>query len=257
MESIRTVIVEDEEASLYMLKEELHPHQNINVIGEFRNGKEGLEGINELKPDLVFVDIEMPEMDGFQMLQRLECNPAVIFCTGHKKYALDAWDYHAADFIVKPIEQSRVKKALEKALDDIRNNKQNERLNKQRLFAGFIELQWSDHVGKKTRFFSPDEITHIQGDRDYLKIHLAPAIASELGLYEPTITIKKTIKEAIKDLSEHAFYQIHKSYLINLQKVLEWNKTKKEISLFQVENPLPIGRAFIKKFQQKWEEMHG
>jgi len=253
MKKIRTIIVEDEEASLYNLKEELHPNQSIEIIGEYRNGETGLAGINELKPDLVFVDIEMPVMNGFQMLQRLTCSPAIIFCTGHKKYALEAWDFDAADFVIKPIETKRVNKALEKALVDIEQNRLNQRLKAQKAFAGFIELSWVDHDGKKSRYFSPDEIDFIQSDRDYLNVHIVAELAKELGLFENQVTIKKTIKEAAKELEKHRFFQIHKSYLINLSKVLEWNKSAKTLRLQNVEDALPIGRAFLKQFQMKWE----
>lgn len=254
MKKIRTIIVEDEEASLFILKEELHPNQSIEIISEYRNGEEGLAGINKLKPDLVFVDIEMPMMNGFQMLQRITCHPAIIFCTGHKKYALEAWEYAAADFIVKPIQTDRINKALEKALDDVEHNRLNQRLEKQKAFAGFIELTWVDHDGKKKRYFSPDEIDYIQGDRDYLNVHITRQVATELGLFENRLTIKKTIKEAIGELQKHRFLQIHKSYLINLSKVSEWNKSAKTLRLQNVENPLPIGRFFIKQFQQKWDD---
>ena len=253
MEKIRTILVEDEDASLYLLKEELHPYQNIKIVAEFRNGQEGLEGINTQQPDLVFVDIEMPTMDGFQMLQKLTCSPVIIFCTGHKKYALEAWDFHAADFIIKPVESKRVKLALQKALDDIKNKKQDERLIQQKLFAGFIELSWQDPNGKKHRYFAADEILYLQGDRDYLKVYLAPQVAADLGLYENLITIKKTIKEANQLLEKHGFMQIHKSYLINMRKVLDWNRSNKELRLQSTDVQLPIGRSFAKLFQKKWE----
>ncbi|MCG8336074.1 MAG: LytTR family DNA-binding domain-containing protein [Proteobacteria bacterium] len=254
MNTIRSIIVEDEEASICMLRDELLPYKNIEVIAEYRNGREGLEGINKLRPDLVFVDIEMPGMDGFQMLQQLECNPAVIFCTGHQKYALEAWDYDATDFITKPIDPKRVAKALEKALDDIQHKRLENRLTQQKQFAGFIELQWIDASGKKTRFFSPDEINYIQGDRDYLKIFITDNVAQDLGLPENLLTIKKTMKWAVTELQKHDFVQIHKSYLVNLQKITEWNKTNREIRLKFQESALPIGRSYLKDFQKTWEE---
>ncbi len=248
MKKIKTIIVEDESAALYMLKEELVPFQNIEIIGEYRDGDEGLLGINNQKPDLVFVDIEMPEMDGFVMLKQITCNPVIIFYTGHKKYALEAWDYHAADFIIKPLDPKRLKMALEKAIDDIKNKRQEERLRDQKNFAGLIELTWNDQSGKKSRFFSSDEIAYIQADRDYLKIFLSAPAENQ------SIIIKKTIKAAANDWKEHGFIQIHKSYLINFSKVVEWDKSAKKITLQESTEPIPIGRAYIKQFQAKWNE---
>jgi len=254
MKKIRTIIIEDESASLYMLKEELIQYQNIEIIGEYRDGEDGLSGINTQKPDLVFVDIEMPEMDGFAMLRLITCNPVIIFYTGHKKYALEAWDYHAADFIIKPLDSKRLKLALEKAIDDIKNKRQDERLRNQKIFAGLIELTWNDPDGKKSRFFSPDEIIYIQADRDYLRIFLSATPSKAENQWEKTIIIKKTIKAAANEWEKHGFLQVHKSYLINFSKVIEWDKSAKKIVLQETSESISIGRAFIKKFQQKWSE---
>lgn len=253
MTKVRTILVEDEEASLYLLKEALYPYQNIEIVAEFRNGIEGLEGINSLQPDLVFVDIEIPGMNGFQMLQNLSCSPIIIFCTGHEKYALEAWNYKATDFITKPIDQKRFATALEKALTDLENKVQEKRLSHQRLFAGLIEFHWQDAQGKKSRYFSPSEILYFQGDRDYLRIYLEPEIVRELGLFENFITIKQTVKETIKQLDKHGFLQVHKSYLINMAKILEWNRSHKEIRLHSSDAVIPVGRAFMKAFQEKWQ----
>ena len=252
MEKIRTIIVEDEMASLYVLKEELDPFDNLDLIGEYRNGVDGLAGINSQNPDLVFVDIQMPELDGFQMLNQLTCSPAVIFCTGHKKYALEAWDYRAADFLTKPIDPQRLKQALERALDDIKNKRQEERIRNQKIFGGLIELTWIDQNGKKSRFFSPDEISYIQADRDYQQIYLAPESADDQIPGERMIILKKTMKETTKEWEQHGFIQIHKSFLINFSKVTEWDKSARKIHLQHVSEPLPIGRSFIKQFQEKW-----
>ncbi len=253
MNKISTIIVEDENASLYLLKEELFPFKDIKIIAEYRNGREGLKGINQENPDLVFVDIEMPEMDGFQMLQRVTCQPVIIFCTGHKKYALEAWEYDASDFIIKPIESTRFRRALEKAFDDITNKRQEKRLNQQKIRAGFIELSWSDHTGKKSRFFSSEEITFIQADRDYIKIHVVPELAEELNLMEEFIVIKKTIKDAARDWQPQSIMQVHKSFLINFSKVQKWNKTARTLQLKNVSQPIPISRSFIKQFQNSWQ----
>ncbi len=254
MKKIRSIIVEDEEASLYILKDELASFPNVEIIQEYRNGRDGLKGINSLKPDLIFVDIEMPDMNGFMMLQRLEYDPAVIFCTGHKKYALEAWDFDASDFIVKPVNSIRIAKALEKALDDIQHKRLQNRLVQQKLYAGFIELSWITHEGKKTRYFSPDEIHYLKGDRDYLKVYVSPDIARELKLPENLLTIKKTMKWAVSELSKHNFVQIHKSYLVNLGMISEWNRSLKELRLYGLESALPIGRAYINQLQEKWQE---
>jgi len=89
MQKIQTVIVDDEEFAIIDLKEELMTYPNVEIIGTFSDGIQGVKGINSLKPNLIFVDIEMPELNGFEMLGRLSYSPIVIFCTGFSKYAIE------------------------------------------------------------------------------------------------------------------------------------------------------------------------
>jgi len=255
MTIIRTIIIEDEAASLFFLKEALARYQEIEVIGTFGDGIEGAREINALKPDLVFVDIEIPGINGFQMLQKLEHEPVIIFCTGHKKYALDAWEYDAADFIIKPIQPDRFSKAIQKALEDINSRQQSRRLEKQKLFAGLIEISWIENGYKKSRFFAADEVLFIKSDRDYLIIYLTPGVTEELGMVENQIILKKTMKDALVHWEKFNLFQVHKSYLINLSKITNWNKSDKSIQMQHSEMAIPIGRAYYKSFQTIWNEM--
>jgi len=233
MSKARTVIIEDEASSLFFLKEEIHRHQNLEIIGEYQDGIEG---------------------DGFQMLKRLTCEPAIIFCTGYKKYALDAWDYDASDFIIKPITSERFDIAIKKALEDIQNKQQSQRLKKQKLFVGLVEIKWIDGGLKKSRFFSADEVLYIKGDKDYLIIYLTQSITAELGLPENQLIVKKTMKEAMIEWQNLKLFQIHKRYLINLTKITNWNKTDKSIQIQDTDIALPIGRVYQKEFKKMWEE---
>ncbi|MBN1198272.1 MAG: response regulator, partial [Bacteroidales bacterium] len=113
-EKIRTVIVEDEELARNLLKSFLKEADNIELAGECENGFEGVKMINEIKPDLVFLDIQMPKINGFELLELLDHKPHIIFATAYDQYALKAFDYHAADYLLKPYSKERLLEAVEK-----------------------------------------------------------------------------------------------------------------------------------------------
>ena len=119
MQTIKAIIVDDEEFAIIDIKDHLCAYPNIDVIGSYGNGQEGLEGINSLKPDLVFVDIEMPLLNGFEMLGRLKYSPVVVFCTGYSKYAMEGYEYDPSDFLLKPIKAQRFDTAMQKVFKDI------------------------------------------------------------------------------------------------------------------------------------------
>ena len=101
-EKLRTIIVEDEELARNLMKSFLSGNDKIEIIAECENGFEGVKQINELKPDLVFLDIQMPKITGFEMLELLEHKPHIIFATAYDQYASKAFEYHAADYLLKP-----------------------------------------------------------------------------------------------------------------------------------------------------------
>ena len=111
-ESIRVVLVDDEAPARSLLREYLAAHAGIEVVGECANGFEAVKTIGELSPDLVFLDVQMPKLDGFEVLELLDPAPAVIFCTAYDEYALQAFEVHAVDYLLKPFGRERLAEAL-------------------------------------------------------------------------------------------------------------------------------------------------
>jgi len=109
-----TIIIDDEELARKRLKRLLAIHSCINIIGEAANGAEGLEQIGKLNPDLVFLDIEMPVLNGFEMLSHLEKPPKIIFTTAYDQYAVKAFEEESIDYLLKPIEDERLTKAIKR-----------------------------------------------------------------------------------------------------------------------------------------------
>lgn len=117
-EKIRTLVVDDEELARDRLKSLLTREPRIEVIGEAGDGKAAVAAIEKLQPDLVFLDVQMPELNGFEVLEALEptARPNVVFCTAHDKFALKAFDVHAVDYLLKPFDKERFQTAIQRAI---------------------------------------------------------------------------------------------------------------------------------------------
>ncbi len=253
MNKIRTVIVDDDTFAIENLIDDLIPYDNIEVINTFRDGRTGLEGINQQRPDLVFVDIEMPELNGFEMLSRLEYSPVIVFCTGYSKYALEGYDYDPADFIIKPVKKEKFRMAMEKAFRDLENQDHERRLLNQKIQHGYLLLEFREHNESRTVCVYPDEILFIQSHRDYVEYHLREPESFDL----PTgsgILIKKTLKKALDELQSQGFLQVHKGYVINSRKIREF-RDNTYLLLEGLENTIiPVsreGRKLLKAWLKK------
>jgi len=122
MRSIRVLVADDEPLARRGVRQLLAPHPDMTVVGESRNGPETLRALDALRPDLLFLDIQMPEMDGFEVLRArgVERMPAVVFVTAHDRFAVRAFEAHALDYVVKPIEIARFETALERVRERLR-----------------------------------------------------------------------------------------------------------------------------------------
>ena len=178
MESIEIVLIDDEVAARILLREYLADYGKVNIVGEASNGLEALELLSELKPDLIFLDINMPEMTGFELLEHLEEIPSVIFSTAHDEYALAAFEEGALDYLLKPISKSRFEKAFNRYLE--RRAKQAEsEVNRKELQAAVEESISKE--GFPTRFFvrsgskivpvDVSDILWVEAAGDYSNLH--------------------------------------------------------------------------------------
>ena len=121
MSKLKTIIVDDEPLALKYLRSVLADFSDIEVVADFRNGREAVLAASQINPDLMFLDIQMPGMNGFEVIKALQSDvmPMVIFVTAFDQYALDAFDLHAVDYILKPLDPERVARAVERAVDRI------------------------------------------------------------------------------------------------------------------------------------------
>ena len=116
MNDVTAIIIDDEKPARELVKIFLKDYGQISLIAEAENGFEGAKIINSLRPDLIFLDIQMPKINGFEMLELLDYQPAVVFCTAFDDYAIKAFDHNAIDYLLKPFSKSRFKEAINKVL---------------------------------------------------------------------------------------------------------------------------------------------
>ncbi len=251
MQVIKAVIVDDEEFAVIDIKDHLCAYPNIEVIGTFSNGKEGLEGINKLKPDLVFVDIEMPELNGFEMLGRLVYSPVVVFCTGYSKYAIEGYEYDPSDFLLKPVKVQRFDSAMQKVFKDIDRRSLEQRLIRQKQQVGYLLLEFRDlHGDSRKVYVWPDDIIYVQpqeNNANYIEYHL---------LDKTCHVVKKTLKKALIDLDPKGFVQVHRSYLVNKSKIKELYKNETLILKGAEPIHIPISRGYRKIVKKLMESIH-
>jgi len=226
--TIRTIIVDDESLARKGLKLRLENHNHIEVIGECSNGREAIEAIHRDKPDLVFLDIQMPGKSGFDVVRELQGDsmPIVVFVTAFGQYALDAFDVRAVDYVLKPIEDDRLARAIERV--DEAMNAVNAQTQKQRLVDLIVNLTgesmatiddlassgetttpWPERLaikdGGEIELVAMTDIEWVDAAGDYMCVHANGK----------THIMRSTMKELEKQLNPAIFQRVHRSTIVN------------------------------------------
>lgn len=210
MESkIKTIIIEDEEPARNLLTLFVSEISELELIGEASDGFSAVKIVNELKPDLIILDIQMPKLTGFEMLELCEHKPTVIFSTAYDQYALKAFEINAVDYLLKPYDRTRFTKAIEKVIAkglQKTSPQQEESLQTAIKKNSEILERIAVRMGQKIQVIPVDDILYLESYDDYVKIHTS----KDLYLKE------KTMKYFETNLDPHQFVRIHRSYVINL-----------------------------------------
>src|SRR6185369_3192948 len=173
-QTLRAVIVDDEELARGFLRELLQAHPEIEIAGECGNGFEAVKAVSELAPDLLFLDVQMPKLDGFEVLelidQSLQSPPVVIFVTAHDQYATRAFDAHAVDYLLKPFGADRFERALERA-----KSRLGERRLPVEVAAGRSPAERPQRIvvkdGTKVHIIPLDKLDYVEAQDDYVALH--------------------------------------------------------------------------------------
>jgi two-component system LytT family response regulator len=243
-EKINLLIIEDEELARDLLRSYLRGHPGINVIGECENGFEGVQMVNSLKPDLVLLDIQMPKITGFEMLQLLDHRPEIIFTTAYDQFALKAFEYNAVDYLLKPFSRERLLAAIEKVAQRIANKETStEKLER---LSEFSPGEFLDRVVVKDRhkisIIMAEQIRYIESLDDYVFIY------TDTGRHMK----QKTMKYFETNLSPKDFIRIHRSYIVNVTQIAEIQQYEKDsyVVLLRDRTKLKVSKSGYKNLKE-------
>jgi two-component system LytT family response regulator len=209
--NINAVIVDDESLAREIVKKHLTQFPQINIIAECSNGFEGVKAINELKPDILFLDIQMPKLTGFEMLEILEHSPAIIFTTAYDQYAIKAFEVSAIDYLLKPFPFDRFKEAVEKALLFIHNKKNSKQQIRNLLENTNKQTDYLDRIvvkdGSTITLIQVENLLWIEAQDDYVLLHTK----------EGKHLKQQTMKYYEFYLNPKDFIRIHRSYIVRIE----------------------------------------
>ena len=252
MVKLKTIVVDDETMSRKLILSCLEDLPEIEILAECSNGREALTTVLEQEPDLMFLDISMPGLNGFDVIKKIqpELLPMVIFCTAFERYALEAFDVHAVDYIVKPLDEQRLQLAVKRAVARF-HEEQHLGENKASLLGAIdsITTDVSEHQhlpGKTGVSSSPVEpVRKITiKDRDSIRLVKVDTIAwvDAAGDYMcvhaegETHIMRCTMKQLLKDLDDSVFKQVHRSTIVNLNCIKEVIPHTKGEYFLQIDN---------------------
>jgi len=216
---LNCMIIDDEIMARKSLVRYCEKNENLNVVQVCENAKEGLEFLNKESVDLIFLDIEMPDISGIDFLKQIPVFPQIIFTTSKVDYAFEGYEYSITDFLKKPITSQRFQQAVEKAVEN-QKNKEASRANAKEVY---IKVE-----GKYVRL-SFENILYFENVGDYVKVKTT----------DSSFIIYRTLKSIDEKLPADQFLKVHRSFIINLEKIVDIE----ENNLVIEDKVIPISRA--------------
>jgi two-component system LytT family response regulator len=246
MDKVRTIIIDDEILAREVIKKYISADSSIEVVGECSNGFEGIKAISELQPDIVFLDIQMPKINGFEMLELIENHPAIIFTTAFDQYAIKAFEVNAVDYLLKPFSEERFKSAVDKAISRL-NNKDD---NQKKISDILNHVESSNEsltrvivkIGSKINIIPIEKINWLEAQDDYVMIHTS----------DGKFLKQKTMKFFEDNLASDQFIRVHRSYIVRFSFI-------KRVELFEKEsykvilhdgNKIPVSKSGYSRLKE-------
>lgn len=234
---IRAVIVDDEDLARQIIREMLKAHAEIEIVGECANGFDAVRAVGELKPDLLFLDIQMPKLDGFEVLELIGGEVAVVFVTAYDEHALRAFEVHAVDYVLKPFRAERFEAALERAKQRI--GKKPATSPSELSAATRSPGQFAERLvvkdGTRVQIIPSAKLDYAEAQDDYV------ALVSQ----GKKLLKQQTISSLEASLDPKSFVRIHRSYLVNLERVTRLEPYGKDTHVVILSDGarLPVSRA--------------
>jgi two-component system LytT family response regulator len=240
---ISTILIDDEPLARTILREYLEGFPQIVIAQECNDGFEGLKAIQQHKPQLIFLDIQMPKINGFEMLELIEDPPAVIFVTAFDDYAIKAFESHATDYLLKPFSKERFAKSVEKFLGHPSSTKSPEQ---PLLETASASPQQKQRVVVKTagkiKIIPVEDIHYLEAADDYVKIHTS----------EGSFLKNRTMANFEKLLDGEQFVRTHRSYMVNIQQITRIDPYEKEnyIAVLKNGSRISVSKTGYAKLKQ-------
>lgn len=240
---IRTMVVDDELYNREELKHLLKSYSKIEIVGEAESGEETVMKAIQLKPDAVFLDIEMPKMNGMEVaksLQELKNPPLLVFATAYPQFAVEAFRYNALDYLLKPYDEEQLDETMERILSKTEIHPLSE-FSVSRL-SGKLAVQSDGEIS----YIEPEDILYIARNEKYSNVVTKQAVFDS----------KLPLKELESKLEEFGFFRIHKSFLVNLhyvQRLIPWFNGAYHLELEGLEEQLSVSRNYVKDLRKELE----
>jgi two-component system LytT family response regulator len=247
MEKIRIIIIDDETPARELIKYYLQEVESIEVVAECADGFSGLKSISALKPDLVFLDIQMPRLTGIELVEVLTEKPEIIFTTAFDQYALRAFELNAVDYLMKPFPKRRFLEAVKKAIDKIRSGKGNKEPASQLLAKRPESSSPVNRIvvrkGTSINLIPVEEIRYVEAQDDYVMIFHSAGKALK----------QQTMKFYEDNLPKTDFIRIHRSYIVKVEEIKRIEPYGKDnhIAILQSGDKLPVSRAGYKNLKEE------
>jgi two-component system, LytTR family, response regulator len=242
---LRAVIADDEDLARGILRECFKAEPDIGIVAECSNGFEAVKAINELKPDVVFLDVQMPKLDGFEVLELIDTGAAVVFVTAFDQYALRAFDAAAVDYLLKPFSAERFRASLDRVRARLRDARPAEvpRDLKQaaRAPGEYLErLVVKD--GPRVHVIPAGRLDYAEAQDDYV------ALRSEGRIWLK----QQTISSLESALDPHRFLRVHRSFLVNVERIVRIDSNTKDtwIAVLSDGAKIPVSRGGYLRFRE-------
>jgi len=237
---IKVIVIDDEPLAVDIVKEYLKGHSDFEVMAICHDGFSGFKAIQEHKPDLIFLDVQMPKISGFEMLELLDNPPAVIFTTAFDEYAIKAFDRHAVDYLLKPFSKERFDQAVQK----FRQQLPEERHQAYHHLSSTVSDKIRRIVvktGNSIRIIPLQDIMYIEASDDYVLFYTR----------EGKFTKTQTLKSLEKGLDEQLFVRIHRSYIVQVPQINKIEPYEKDSHVVVLVNgeKLPVSKTGYTKLK--------
>lgn len=242
---LKAIIIDDELDCVRLLSLQLKEHcPQVQVMGQYTNSEEGLHAIRTQSPDIVFMDIEMPGMNGFTLLEQLgEISFSIIFITAYNEFALKAFRFSALDYLLKPLDNHELKEAVRKA-------EKRQRIDMRQLDILRSQLQGGQHPQKMAvpyqsgvHFIDLKDLVYCEADSNYTKLFLTNG---------KNYLLSKTLRDVQQVLEERNFLRVHRQYLVNLDHIKTYHKGESAYLVMHGDISIPVAKNQKDKLVQKF-----